>query len=87
MDILSAFIDVSPDLSLAQVVWADTPRAALAGEILELPFKLSMQPVESVSVTLSCGDLLEVSNETLILTPLQSKGGDVFRLEAKDDGG
>lgn len=72
---------------LIQVLWGEIPGAALAGERLELPFTLSTQPVESVLVTLSCGERLEVLDRTLLLTPAQSRSGAVFRLKTKDDGG
>lgn len=58
----------------------------LAGESLALPFTLSAQPVEAVSVTLTCGELLEpLGSWTITVTPLQWRRGATFRLKAKDD--
>ncbi|OEH77832.1 hypothetical protein cyc_01965 [Cyclospora cayetanensis] len=73
--------------AVGRVLWDDTTRAVLAGDSLALPFSLSIQPIESVSVTLNCGPLLEplISN-SFTLTPLQWRKGAVFRLKAKDDG-
>ncbi|KAL8270980.1 hypothetical protein Esti_005101 [Eimeria stiedai] len=72
--------------SMPLVVWRDTPRAVLAGESLDLPFVLSTQPVEAVSVTLECSELFDPSTQMVTLTPQQWRRGATFRLRATDDG-
>ncbi|KAL8427177.1 hypothetical protein Efla_006804 [Eimeria flavescens] len=71
---------------IPRVLWEDTTRAVLAGEYLELPFVLSTQPVDAVSVTLNCREILEPSSQVLTLTPHQWRTGATFRLKAIDDG-
>ncbi|KAL8449962.1 hypothetical protein Emed_002703 [Eimeria media] len=67
------------------VVWADSPRAVLAGESLELPFVLSAQPVQAVSVKLECSERLDPFTQMVTLTPQQWRRGATFRLRAIAD--
>ncbi|CDJ49290.1 Cast multi-domain protein, related [Eimeria brunetti] len=76
-----------------KVVWKDLPGAVLAGSPFAVSFQLSLQPLETVTVVLRCGPLLETisssssssSSSSIILTPLQWQRGATFRLRAKDD--